>query len=188
MANFVFRCIFTHKNASIKLIFNTINLILFLYICKKGVLILWGYEFFRLISFICVDLIRLNTALAVDYLIKFSINRLETTAKSRMSKNLLSAKKIALFAKNFANVPYVFVQIRHFSYLSNRYMLEYGLQGLSRPKLLKLGNNSLIQGKISTGNLKRFHGEAHKKACSLFTNRQAFYKHRLCDQFSLNWP
>ena len=69
----------------------------------------------------------LNTALAVDYLIKFSINRLETTAKSRMSKNLLSATKIALFAKIFANVPFLFVQIRHFSYLSNRYMLEYVL-------------------------------------------------------------
>ena len=51
----------------------------------------------------------LNTALAVDYLIKFSINRLETIAKSRKSKNLLSATKIALFAKNFANVPLLFV-------------------------------------------------------------------------------
>ena len=69
----------------------------------------------------------LNTALAVDYLIKFSINRLETTAKSRMSKNLLSTTKIALFAKIFANVPFIFVQIRHFSYLSNRYILEYRL-------------------------------------------------------------
>ena len=69
---------------------------------------------------------RLNTALAVDYLIKFSINRLETTAKSRKSKNLLSATKIALFAKNFANVPLLFVQIRHFLYPSNRYMPEYG--------------------------------------------------------------
>ena len=69
----------------------------------------------------------LNTALAVDYLIKFSINRLETTAKSRMSKNLLSATKIALFTKIFANVPFIFVQIRHFPYLSNSYMLEYSL-------------------------------------------------------------
>ena len=68
----------------------------------------------------------LNTALAVDYLIKFSINRLETIAKSRKSKNLLSATKIALFAKNFANVPLLFVQIRHFLYPSNRYMPEYG--------------------------------------------------------------
>lgn len=69
----------------------------------------------------------LNTALAVDYLIKFSINRLETIAKSRKSKNLLNATKIALFAKNFANVPFIFVQIRHFSHLPNRYMPEYSL-------------------------------------------------------------
>ena len=68
----------------------------------------------------------LNTALAVDYLIKFSINRLETIAKSRKSKNLLNATKITLFAKNFANVLLLFVQIRHFSHPSNRYMPEYG--------------------------------------------------------------
>ena len=51
----------------------------------------------------------LNTALAVDYLIKFSINRLETIAKSRKSKNLLNATKIDPVAKNYANVPILFV-------------------------------------------------------------------------------
>ena len=73
-----------------------------------------------------VNLTSLNTALAVDYLIKFSINRLETIAKSRKSKNLLNATKIALFAKNFANLPLLFVQIRHFLHLPNRYIPEYG--------------------------------------------------------------
>ena len=60
-------------------------------------------------------------------MIKFSINRLETIAKSRKSKNLLNATKIALFAKNFANLPLLFVQIRHFLHLPNRYMPEYSL-------------------------------------------------------------
>ena len=43
-----FCSIFAHKNASINLIFSTINLIHFLHICKKVVLFLRGYEFFRL--------------------------------------------------------------------------------------------------------------------------------------------
>lgn len=41
-------CIFAHKNACIKFIFSTLKLMLFLHICKRGVLFLWVYELFRL--------------------------------------------------------------------------------------------------------------------------------------------
>ena len=96
----LFRCIFAHKNASINLIFSTINLIHFLHICKKGVLFLRGYEFFRL-----------STKTSVSLFSNFLTNRLHDTPCTRYT----GMAKIAIFASEFKS-KYTDKVFRHIDY------------------------------------------------------------------------
>ena len=51
---------------------------------------------------------RLNTASAVDNLIKFILNTLEIAAQKQYVKGLLNVTKIAIFERIFANVWFLF--------------------------------------------------------------------------------